>query len=255
MKLQLNINKTVNQNAAVYFEKAKKAKKKIEGAKKAVDEAKKKLITLEKNKEEFLKKEQERKEKEDKLKSIKREWYEKFRWFLASDNTLIIGGRDATTNEIVVKKHLEKDESVFHTDMTGSPFVIIKGKATKENKQEAALFCAIYSKAWKRGLSTTEVYSIKGEGVKKELGLPKGSFMMYGDREYFQPTLELAIGNYEGKVMAGPKDAIKKHCKDYVILTMGNEKTSDIAKKIQKIIDCDLDEIIRAIPQGSKLKK
>ncbi len=31
-------------------------------------------------------------------------WYEKLRWFVTSDNVLVIGGRDAGTNEAVVKK-------------------------------------------------------------------------------------------------------------------------------------------------------
>ena len=36
MQISLNFTKTVHENAATYFEKAKKAKKKFEGAKKAL---------------------------------------------------------------------------------------------------------------------------------------------------------------------------------------------------------------------------
>ena len=57
---------------------------------------------------------------------IKREWYEKFRWFISSEGFLVIGGRDATSNEIVIKKHADKNDLVFHTDIKGSPFHLSK---------------------------------------------------------------------------------------------------------------------------------
>ena len=34
-------------------------------------------------------------------------WFEKLRWFVSSNNTLVIGGRDTNSNEKVVKKHLD----------------------------------------------------------------------------------------------------------------------------------------------------
>ena len=44
MRIWININKTPEQNAAEYYEKAKKMRRKIEGAKKALEQNKKKLI-------------------------------------------------------------------------------------------------------------------------------------------------------------------------------------------------------------------
>jgi predicted ribosome quality control (RQC) complex YloA/Tae2 family protein len=35
-----------------------------------------------------------------------REWYEKFRWFVSSGGKLAVGGRDAQSNTILVKRHL-----------------------------------------------------------------------------------------------------------------------------------------------------
>jgi predicted ribosome quality control (RQC) complex YloA/Tae2 family protein len=258
MQLIIDIKKNVNQNAADYFEKGKKSKRKMQGAIKALEQSKAKLEELQQKKEEFMKQEQEKQEKEKQRKEIKREWYEKFRWFISSEDILVIGGRDATSNEIIIKKHTMPDETVFHTESAGSPFVVIKGNATDKTIQEAAQFCASYSKAWKIGVSSTQVYSIKGEQVSKEAKsgeyIPKGGFMVYGERKYHNPRLELAIGNYEGRVMAGPVSAISKHCERYVVIVQGDEKASSMAKFIQKKIDCDLDEIIRAIPAGSKIK-
>ena len=259
MEISIDINKTINGNAATYFENAKKAKRKIEGARKTITDTKTKLDALKSKKEEFMKKEEEKEKKEAERKAVRHEWYEKFRWFISSDGFLVIGGRDATTNEILVKKHVDKEEIVFHTDAPGSPFVVIKGAASDVSKEEAAIFCASYSKAWKIGVSSAEVYSVEGEQVTKESMsgeyMQKGAFMVYGERTYYNPKLELAVGSYEKKVMAGPLSAIKKHCEKFVVITQGDEKISDMAKKIQKMIDCDLDEIIRAIPAGSMIKK
>ena len=47
--------------------------------------------------------------KEKKLERKKsREWFEKFHWFYTSEGFLCIGGRDSTSNEIIIKKHTDK---------------------------------------------------------------------------------------------------------------------------------------------------
>src|SRR3989338_8598021 len=138
MEVLIDITKSVEQNAQGYYEKAKKAKKKIPGIKKAIEEQKKKLLKI---------KPPEKKQKT----ARKKEWHDKFRWFLSSDGFLVIGGRDATTNEIIIKKHAESTDLVFHTELAGSPFVVIKNPQGKEIPQktidEAAQFCASYSKS------------------------------------------------------------------------------------------------------------
>ncbi len=251
MKIRINISKTIEQNAASYYEKVKKLKRKLEGATKALTRSKERLDKL--KKKEIQVKEKSKKSKSTKI-SVERKWYEKFHWFISSTKFLVIGGKDATSNEIVVKKHTEKGDLVFHTDIPGSPFVVIKAdgkKIDKETKQEAAQVCASYSRAWKLGLGQTEVYMIKPDQVKKEYGLPKGSFMIHGKREYFAPKLEIAIGiTKENKIIGGPLSAIKKHSEKYVVVVPGKYKKSDISKKIKKKIGGTLDEISRFLPSG-----
>ena len=36
--------------------------------------------------------------------------FEKFLWFISSENYLVIGGRDQQQNELVVKRHLEQGQ-------------------------------------------------------------------------------------------------------------------------------------------------
>ncbi|MBU1199780.1 MAG: DUF814 domain-containing protein [Nanoarchaeota archaeon] len=254
MEISLDIRKSVEENAAEYFEKSKKAKKKIEGVEKAIDTYKKKLSSLE---------EQEVEKKTVVKKNVKKEWFEKFRWFVSSDGFLVIGGRDATTNEIVIKKYSDKDDLVFHTDMRGSPFVIVKrelkkGELPESTMREAAEFTAVFSKGWKMGMSTIDVFYVKPDQVSKQIEsggtLTKGAFMIYGETKYYHPGMSYAIGIYDGKVMGGPLSAVKKNCKEFVEIEQGNEKLSDVAKLIRKKIGGELDDILRALPAGSKVK-
>ena len=121
MKISLYLDKTLEQNAALYFEKSKKAKKKLEGAMLAIEKSRKALEQEKKKLAEAADNTVKRP-----LKAAKKEWYEKFRWFISSEGFLVIGGRDATTNEMIVKKFTDKEDIVFHTYMSGSPFFVVK---------------------------------------------------------------------------------------------------------------------------------
>ncbi len=257
MKIELSLKKSLEKNAAGYFEKAKKLKKKIAGAEQTVAEQKKRLEELKKNRDIVLEKERQKQVQEELKKQRKEEkaWYEKFHWFFTSEGFLCIGGKDATTNEIVVKKHAEKDDLIFHTEEPGSPFVVLKCKDKKCGKvsvQEAAQQCAVYSNAWKRGFAPV-VYYVNPEQVTKQAKggeyVPKGAFMVYGSRNYVKDfQMRLAIGIKDDKVIGGPVTAIDRQTKNYVIIHMGDTRKSELAKKIQRKIGGDAEEIIQFLP-------
>jgi predicted ribosome quality control (RQC) complex YloA/Tae2 family protein len=255
MKITLFVEKSLEQNAALYFEKAKKVAKKIEGAKKALEEHKAKLASLEKKRDKELGEKQERRA----AATRKKEWYEKFRWFISSESFLIIGGRDATSNEVVIKKHTENNDIVFHTDMAGSPFFVIKteGKTPGEaTMKEAADATVTFSRAWKLGLSNSPVFHVAPEQVSKKTQageyMGKGAFMIYGKTNYIDNKIDLAVGIAEdGKIMSGPLSAIKVNCIHYVELQQGDEKASSMAKLLhKKLKGGTIDEIIRTLPAG-----
>ena len=260
MRITLNVSKSLEKNAERYFEKSKKSKGKIDGAKEAVEKAKKKLIKMQKKALE------EEKEEEEKAirKARKQHWYEKFRWFITTDGFLVVGGRDATSNEIVIKKHADEGDIVLHTDMAGSPFFVIKseGKEISETAmKEAADATCSFSRAWKLGLLTQSVFYVKPDQVTKTPNpgeyLGRGAFMIRGKTTYLENGINCAVGmTDEDAIMAGPVEAVKKHCKKYVQVVQGDEKTSKIAKQIQYKIGGDLDGVIRAMPTGGvKIKK
>ena len=255
-RLVLDLKKSIEENASDYFEKAKKIKKKIKGAEEALQQSMKKLKDLEAKKEKIAAQEEEKKVPER-----KQEWYEKFRWFFSSDGFLILGGRDATSNEIVIKKHTDANDLVLHTDMSGSPFFVIKSESKKipeSTIKEAADAVCTFSKTWKLCLQTSDVFYVTPEQVSKKAQsgeyLTKGAFMIYGKTNYMENKVNLAIGvTKDNAVMSGPLKAVKKHCKKYVTLKQGDEKVSSVAKKINYKLgkNLNLDEIIRALPAGN----
>ena len=75
--------------------------------------------------------------------------------------------------------------------------------------------------------------------------------MIRGKTNYIDNKINLAVGKLNnGKLMAAPLEAVKKHCKDYILLQQGDRKTSEIAKKIKAKLGGNLDDIIRILPAG-----
>lgn len=254
-EITLDIKKSIEENASAYFENAKKLKKKLKGAEEALEDAKEKLKKIEKK---ALKEKKEQVEKEKTVKIRKKKWYEKFRWFISSEGFLCIGGRDATTNEIVIKKHTDKDDIVFHTKMAGSPFFVVKVKDKRPGNatlEETAIATLTFSRAWKLNILTAEVFHVKPEQVSKKANpgeyLEKGSFMIRGKMNLVNPGINLAIGVMEeGMIMAGPLTAVTQNCVKFVELKQGREKPGLIAKKIKRVIGGEPDDIIRVLPSG-----
>ena len=268
----IDVDMSVERNAEKYYQKYKKSKEKLKGAKKALKETVKQLERLEKNKEEidvtdaFKNKEERRKRKK---------WYEKFRWFVSSDGFLVVGGMDSTSNEVLVKKHMEKHDKYVHADFDGAPSVVVKNPDKKEvpetTLEEAAQLAISYSKAWKVGVGGDDAYYVDPEQVTKnpESGefLAKGAFVIRGDRNYLRNVkVSAAVGGYkreDGTVpMGGPVSAVSENCVNYVEVAQGRDKKSDIGKKIQRFLyentgeNIDLDRVMRALPPGKcKVKK
>lgn len=251
MKLSLDIRKTIDENAAAYFDLAKKARGKIAGAKKAIAMA-------EEKREASLGQEVVVKEQAPK-KIRKKAWYEKFKWCWVSNGMLVIAGRDATTNEILIKKYTDAHDLVFHTGAPGSPFVVLKTDGNKVDEpilQEVGDFCAAHSKAWKLGLATAEVYWVTPEQVTKEAKageyMSKGSFMVYGKRNFVHPKIGLVAIPFEDKIMVAPKECALAYYEGVAAkIEQGKDKSSDAAKKVLAILGVgELDEVLAGIPSG-----
>ncbi len=247
----LNLRHSIQGNADRYYSLSKKAEKKLAGAKKILEETRakieeaKKLVSLAKEEQEPLSKRR------------KREWFEKYRWFHSSDGFLVIGGRDATTNEILVKKRMEPEDIVFHAEIVGAPFVLIKteGKtATEQTINEAAQLAASYSRAWREMLSAINVYWIYPEQVSKTppsgQSIQKGSFMIRGTKNFVRGVpLQVAIGvktdNDMIMIIGGPVEAIAQQTSVYVEIVPGDQKSGQLAKKIRHLLSTKVSEELK----------
>ena len=246
--LNIDPKMTIPENAENYYEKSKKAKRKTKGALIAIENTKKQLEEIKSKKDSAM--ENISVPKKRVKKNLK--WYEKLRWFVSSDNVLVVGGRDANSNESVVKKYLEPNDIYLHADIHGATSTAIKLNGNKLNDnllKESGEFAASFSSAWSKGFTSQDVFWVHPDQVSKtpEAGefLAKGSFVIRGHRNYIRGArLKLAIGivDYEGKrIMAGPIEALEKHSQNFVVLKPGFTKKEAIAKKIlHKINEDDL---------------
>jgi len=262
----IDIDIGVEKNAERYYDKSKEAKRKVEGAKDALKETKRELEDLEKNKGDI---DVENAFTNKKEKREKKRWYEKFRWFFSSDGFLVVGGKDQTSNEVLVKKHMQDQDRYVHADFEGAPSVVIKNPDSEQipdsTLYEAAQLAIGYSKAWKMNVAADDAYHVSPDQVTKdpESGeyLGKGAFVIRGDRDYIRNVeVSAAIGSYERDdqilAMGGPLSAVKEHCDTYVEVKQGGTKKSDVSKQIQLHLhestgeDFDLDRIMRSLPPG-----
>lgn len=231
IKIQINPKFSVQQNAAKYYELAKKYKKKIEGVKRFLEQDIKKLET----KATKEAKQGERK----KTPQLQKSWYQSYRWLYTTNGFLAIGGKDARSNEEIIKKRAEKTDLIFHADLSGAPFFVLKNgqHALQQDQQETAQAAASFSKAWKSNLSIVDVYSIKPEQVSKKPGsgqyLATGAFVIYGEKTYFRKIeLELAVGLFDNKFMCGPKSVFETRKLNYIKIIPGEQNKNDAAKQI-----------------------
>jgi predicted ribosome quality control (RQC) complex YloA/Tae2 family protein len=247
LHFSLNLRRTLFENAAEYYERGKKAKQKSAGALTALEESRRKLAEIEQNisEAEALKtvKPMEVMKELVKRKVKRKEWYEKFRWFRSSDGFLVVAGKDAVSNEVLVKKHAKPDDAVFHADVTGAPFVVVKteGKAPSEQAlREAGEFAAAFSRAWREGAGSADVYWVKPSQLSKSGPsgeyVPHGAFAVSGKRNWMRSVpLKLAIGVVEnGKVsfIGGPVEAVKAKTSAYVTIMPGDLAGKEFLKQV-----------------------
>ncbi len=269
-KIKINTNSPLQSIASVLFNQAKKQSGAINS-----------IQTIKEKTEKKLKKFQSQTQSERDLVVVseirKKNWYERYRWFMTTDGFLTIGGRDAASNSAVIRKHLDKNDKIFHGDIFGSPFFILKDAVnapdTTMNEIAAATVC--FSRAWREGLYGVSAYWVHPDQVKKSAPsgefLPKGSFTIEGQRNFIKSeTLKLAVGiiqlEEEDYVLTcGPPEPIKKNSICYAIIEPNGLEMAEAAKKIRleflKIFEditrkINIDEFVRALPPGkSQIKE
>lgn len=87
-------------------------------------------------------------------------WFEKFNWFISSENYLVISGRDAQQNEMIVKRYMSKGDIYVHADLHGASSTVIKNHRPEQpvsplTLNQAGCFTVCHSQAWDSKMVTS----------------------------------------------------------------------------------------------------
>jgi len=109
LQVELDLDFNAYANARIHYEKRKqhivKHQKTVDANEKALKAAEKKALkAAEKKAQQQLSQVRTKTAIQHVRKPL---WFEKFNWFVTSENYLVISGRDAQQNELIVKRYLK----------------------------------------------------------------------------------------------------------------------------------------------------
>ncbi|KAE8077088.1 hypothetical protein FH972_015689 [Carpinus fangiana] len=122
-------------------------------------------------------------------------WFEKFNWFISSENYLVISGRDAQQNEMIVKRYMSKGDLYVHADLHGASSTVIKNHRPEQpvpplTLNQTGCFTVCHSQAWDSKI-VTSAWWVYPHQVSKTAPtgeyLTVGSFMIRGKKNFLPP--------------------------------------------------------------------
>ena len=264
-KVKVDINASLPSIASKLFDESKKQKAAISSIKKLIMKTEEKL-------EKTIEKGEIARGAVGFTDIRKKSWYERYRWFFTSDGVLAVGGRDSSSNSAIIRKYLENNDKVFHAEVHGSPFFLLKAEDQELlplSLEEVAHATVCFSRAWQISAYGMSSFWVNPDQVKKGAptgqSMAKGSFMINGTRNFIKvSSLKLAVGIFKEDenflMVCGPPGPIKKKCLCYAIIEPGGSTMSDVAKKIRAEFDKTdeafkkiflIDDYVRVLPTGS----
>jgi len=245
-RVKLDGTRGLEGNISVLYGKAKSAEEKAERIGVIMKSARKKI--------------ERNGARSDLWKPGKRWWFEKFRWALTSEGTLIIGGRDARGNDALVKKHLKDRDIYAHADVQGAPSVVLKDglEATDQSKRETCHFALIFSKAWKMR-RPARTYWVMADQVSKSPPsgefLARGAFMISGKRNFIDNLDLLADVGWvelegEKRLVCSPPGVLES----YVRIEPADEsKRKDLIRELSRRFSVHPDYVDSILPGGGRV--
>ncbi|TNJ27366.1 Serologically defined colon cancer antigen 1 [Giardia muris] len=141
-------------------------------------------------------------------------WFERFNWFISTDGCLVLAGRDAQSNELLVKKFMGPVDIFVHSEAHGAACTVIKCppipmdlRSAKDDRVlrwlppqqtvlEAGAFTVANSKAWTQNVPL-QAYWVYADQVTKTAPtgtfVGTGSFVIRGKRNYL-PAQSMELG-------------------------------------------------------------
>ena len=244
IEVKINAHKSPETNGSMYFDNAKELERKAKRTEEVLLEKPKKIA-------------------KKKIIKQKMDWFEKYRWFITSEGEVAIGGKDATSNEQIVKKYLKSNDRYAHADIHGAPSVVVKNELgilpSSESMLEASRFSLAYSKAWGARVASGHSFWVNYDKVSKTPNtgefLAKGAFVIRGKRNWNKNLeVELAIGliKYKNteKLMGGPLSSFENNSKKYILFKPGFNDRKQVSRKLAKKFNVELSTAEKLLPSG-----
>jgi len=180
--------------------------------------------------------------------------YKKYRWFFTKADKLIIGGKSASQNDELLSqlKQQSNDYIILHTTAPGSPFAIILADPRSiidDDKEEAAIFTACFSQAWKQKKSPVSIDLFLLSQLSKPTKLKEGTWMVHGSKAQLQVPLELALTTQKEVLRAVPLKTLGRK-KPLALLKPGTTEKKQLIAKLHKLLKLPLLELESALPAG-----
>lgn len=187
--VDVDLNLSAYANAKKFYDHKRHAAKKTQ---KTVEAAEKAFKSAEKKTKQTLKEVQTVSTIQ---KARKVYWFEKFLWFISSENYLVIAGRDQQQNEMIVKRYLRPGDIYVHADLHGATSCVIKNSTgvpvPPRTLTEAGTMAVCYSAAWDARVITS-AWWVHHNQVSKTAPtgeyLTTGSFMIRGKKNFLPPS-------------------------------------------------------------------
>ena len=173
-------------------------------------------------------------------------WFEKFHWFITSENCLVLQAKDATQAEMLIERYMLPGDAFVHADIAGAPVTIVKPppgdfKAVPSYslvQAGAAVMCR--SSAW-NSRAVTSAWCTASERVSKISPiagdkLPPGIVHVTREDKQFLPHAQLIMA-FGVMFMVSEKNA-EAHKNDRLVRSDFNV-LDDEDNDVQEISDDD----------------
>ncbi|GLH01516.1 Nuclear export mediator factor NEMF homolog [Gryllus bimaculatus] len=220
MIIDIDLDLTAFANARKYYDQKRSAAKKQQ---KTIDAQTKAFKSAEKKTKQTLKEVQAITHIN---KARKVFWFEKFHWFISSENYLVIGGRDPQQNELIVKRYLRAGDVYVHADIQGASSIVIKNPSNQpippKTLNEAGIMAMSYS---------LQIVFVSKTAPTGEY-LTTGAFMIRGKKNYL-PHSHLIMGfSFLFKL---EESSIERHKDDRKVRTHEEDTISSVGSTLDNM--------------------
>ncbi len=129
-------------------------------------------------------------------------WFEKFYWFISSENYLVLSGRDTRQSQILISQYLRPCDVFVHSDIEGAHFCIVRNTDANSSVSPVAILetgcmAVCRSHAWSSRARTSAWWVNANQVVlvpSDVENLPRG-ISICGEKKFLPPhPLEMGLG-------------------------------------------------------------